>query len=93
MRFLVVRDPAIWAARTVLNVSAILLKYQGAFFIFSWEKTNCVHCSAHTKKLINLKVRKMSILALSFNYLDQNRVKTGFSNLSVCQYGLLILGI
>ena len=36
-----------------------------------------------TKKLINIKVRKMSILAENYTLLGQNRQKMGFSNLNV----------
>ena len=36
-----------------------------------------------------IKVRKMSILAFHFTFLDQNRLKMGFSNLNIPQKGPL----
>ena len=46
---------------------------------------NSVHCSIPTKKLINIKVRKTSILALNNTFLGQNKLKMELSNLSVPQ--------
>ena len=60
---------AIWAARAVNKISAIFNPY------FHGENF-CI-------LLINIKVRKMSMLALRYTYLCQNRLKIGFSNLSV----------
>ena len=59
-----------WAVRAVLKMSAILIKYPNCEVFSSYfhgqNKETIwvfVHCSVHTKKLINIKVRKLTILA------------------------------
>jgi hypothetical protein len=55
--------------------------FGGCYFIFMWANKS-LHL-VRTKKLINIKVRKMSILAENYTLLGQNRQKMGFSNLNV----------
>ena len=49
-----------------------------------------LHLNIHTKKLIHIKVRNISFLALKYTFLGQNRLKMGFSNLNVLQNGPLM---
>ena len=59
--------------------------------MFSWAKQfKNVLCRVCTKKLINLKLRKMSILALNFYFLGQNKLKMGFSNLNILKKDLIM---
>jgi hypothetical protein len=72
-----------------MKIYSILLKYptfeDGFFHIFVSKKSKTrvsVLCSVPTKKLINIKVRKIAISSLKYTFLGQNRLKMGFSNLS-----------
>ena len=74
----------------VLKISSILIKYHtfnGVFSYFHGQNKYkirvSVHCSLRSKKLINIKVRKISILAIKNTFLVQNRLNFRFSNLSV----------
>ena len=52
--------------------SEILLKYptfERVFFMFLWGKKGVsLHCSACTIKLINIELRKLSILASKYDF-------------------------
>jgi hypothetical protein len=57
---------------------AVLEITAGFFSMFLWAKKYIIrfsaHCRVRTKKLINIKVRKMSILAMKCTFLGQNRL-------------------
>ena len=63
---------------TVLKITAILLK--GGFFMFLWAKMYMMrfsaHCRVRIKKLVNIKLRNMSILAIKCTFLGQTRHNT-----------------
>ena len=62
----------------VLQISAILLKYHTfeigfIIHIVTGKNKVSVHCRVLTKELINIKVANMSIYALKWSALGQNR--------------------
>ena len=65
-----------WA---VVKISATLKKYPTFEDIFSYFNEQnkykirvSVHCRSHTKKLINIKLKKLSILAIKCTFFGQN---------------------
>ena len=62
-----------WPFLAVVKISAVLPKdptYESVFFF-------TLHCNVHnvhTKKLTNIRARKISILALKCTFLGQNRL-------------------
>jgi hypothetical protein len=58
-----------------INFSKLIYYFGYLFHIFMGKTNeNCVslHCSFGTKKMINVKVRQISIWALTYTYLSQN---------------------
>ena len=66
--------------RLNLNFDKVCILLLSFFLIFSWaKKQNKVRVSEHygvcTKKLVNIKSRKLSIFALKCNFLGPNWLK------------------
>ena len=66
----------------VLKISEILLKYptfEGVFYVLRVENKNkiivSVNCSIHTKKLINIKVRKLYMFSLKSKFFGTKLAK------------------
>ena len=71
-----------WAIRKLLKISTILLKYPTFWVFFSyfrWQNKYkiivFVHCKVRTKKSLNIKLRKLSILVLKCTCFGQSRLK------------------
>ena len=70
-----------WSVMTILKVSASILLLRGFFSYFLGEnkceiKSICtLHCSVCTKKLINIKVRKLPIMTLKCTFLVRKMAK------------------
>ena len=63
-----------WAVRAVLKISAILLKYPTRVIFSGQNKYRIrvsVHSSVCSKKLVDIKVRKLSILAAKCTFWGQ----------------------
>ena len=63
------------------NKLTFTVSFEDGLFIFFHGQTNCkiiisVHCIVRTKSLIDIKVKKNSILALKCTLLSQIRLKT-----------------